>query len=560
MHTKVNIVNVLLFALLLACSCKSKRAADEPVIVTTPEQMDEMVTTNLRAVLQYAGDNQGNITDKQKLSYTELVGLFYQKNEYKALWSSREMWHPIADSMLHFIRDAREYGLYPKALHFTDLDTLMSKLSTDSLTRIDAMAWTKADLLLSDAFIRALRELKEGRLVADSLSIIYKKNYQDSFFIRSLLDLKNGASLASIMRDAEPENGDYWLLRNALKVFAQKMDTAAYIKLSYPYKDSLAFITKVYARLRQSGYGDSTIQTPDSLAFDKALRSFQVDKKMTVDGIAGPGVVRKLNNTDRQKFRQIAITLDRYKQLAPLPSTYIWVNVPSFWLKVWANDEWIIESKIIVGKSSTPTPLFNSAISDMVTYPQWTMPMSIIRKDILPQLKKDPGYLERKGFSLVSYEGETINPFTVDWSKYNKGIPWKVVQGSGDDNALGVFKFNFNNPYSVYLHDTNQRYLFKNANRALSHGCVRVEKWQDLAFYIASLDSMLVSDNRQPAYNADSIRLWIANKDRKRIMVKSRLPLFIKYFTCEGKNDEVIFYDDIYKNDEYLADKYFAYF
>ena len=142
----------------------------------------------------------------------------------------------------------------------------------------------------------------------------------------------------------------------------------------------------------------------------------------------------------------------------------------------------------------------------MVTYPQWTIPASIIRQDILPQLKKDPGYLTRKGFSLVSYEGETIDPYSVDWTKYSKGIPWKVVQGSGDDNALGVFKFNFNNPYSVYLHDTNQRYLFKNANRALSHGCVRVEKWQDLANYIAGLDSLAMKNNQPAAYNADSIK------------------------------------------------------
>jgi murein L,D-transpeptidase YcbB/YkuD len=194
----------------------------------------------------------------------------------------------------------------------------------------------------------------------------------------------------------------------------------------------------------------------------------------------------------------------------------------------------------------------------MVIYPNWTIPESIIRKEILPALKTDPGYLYRKGFSLVDLKGDIVDPFTVDWSKYKKGIPWKIVQGSGDDNALGIFKFNFNNPYSVYLHDTNQRYLFNNTDRALSHGCVRVQNWQALAFYIARKDSLATKEGHTPAYNTDSLKTWIANKDRKTVMVKKRLPLYIEYFTCEEKNNKIVVYNDIYNEDEELALKYFA--
>ena len=194
----------------------------------------------------------------------------------------------------------------------------------------------------------------------------------------------------------------------------------------------------------------------------------------------------------------------------------------------------------------------------MVTYPQWTIPNSIIKKDILPALKKDPGYLARKGFSLVDSKGETIDPYGVDWQKYSKGIPYKVVQGSGDDNALGILKFNFNNPYSVYLHDTNQRYLFKKTSRALSHGCVRVQEWQRLANYIARNDSMNLKPGTILKYTVDSINTWLVNKVRKRIIIENRLPLFIRYFTCEGKDRKIIFYEDIYGEDKSLADKFFG--
>ena len=194
----------------------------------------------------------------------------------------------------------------------------------------------------------------------------------------------------------------------------------------------------------------------------------------------------------------------------------------------------------------------------MVIYPQWTIPESIIKKDILPALKKDPGYLERKGFNLVDVNDENVNPYTVNWQKYSKGIPWKVRQGSGDDNALGIFKFNFTNPYNVYLHDTNQRYLFKNSSRALSHGCVRVQKWQELANYIAQNDSLNLQEGQKLAYNEDSIKNWVASKSRKHIILKTKLSLYIKYFTCEAKDGKLIMYDDIYNDDKIYADKYFT--
>lgn len=269
--------------------------------------------------------------------------------------------------------------------------------------------------------------------------------------------------------------------------------------------------------------------------------------------------MRLVNLSDVERFKRIAITLDRYKQLPRvMPEKYILVNLPSYYLHVWDHDSVAIVSRIICGKPDTRTPLLNSVISDMVTYPTWTVPTSIIAKQYLPKLKLNPNYLTKIGLHLVDRKGETVDPTTVNWSKYKKGIPYKVMQGSGDDNALGILKFNFSNPYAVYLHDTNQRYLFKNASRALSHGCVRVQQWQELAFFIARNDSM----NRKPGdsirYNTDSITTWLANKEKKRIPVKIGLPLFIAYFSCEAKGDKIRFYDDIYGEDKLMREKYFS--
>jgi murein L,D-transpeptidase YcbB/YkuD len=218
----------------------------------------------------------------------------------------------------------------------------------------------------------------------------------------------------------------------------------------------------------------------------------------------------------------------------------------------------VFESKVICGKPETRTPLLTSEISDIITYPTWTVPTSIIVKQYLPRLKNNPNYISRLGLKLMNNKGEVINPGSVNWSKYSRGIPYRVVQGSGDNNSLGVIKFNFDNPYAVYLHDTNQRYLFKNASRALSHGCVRVQEWEKLAYYIAGNDSLLSKRKDSLKYTADSIKSWISQKERHHIDVKNHITLYIRYFSCEGKKGEVVFYEDIYGEDRQLMEKYFA--
>ncbi|MEO6819083.1 MAG: L,D-transpeptidase family protein [Ginsengibacter sp.] len=540
-------------------SCKTKRAATEIIIVDDPQQMDAKIAENIKAALLFAQDNSGKINDTIALSQFDMVNKFYEKNDFQNIWSKEEIGLPLADSLFQFINNAAAAGLYRADYHFSDLDSLRYKIANDSLVRRDANAWTKADIMYTDAFMRICKDLKEGRLLPDSVSITRKSNYVDSFFIKNLLSAKNGGNITNIFSAMEPDIIDYQHLRSGLKEFVLNMDSTRYLYINYPYKDTAAFMKSVIRRLQQAGFKSESDQSSDSSEFKRLVKKYQQENGLVVDGKPGQQVINKLNLNDREKFRRIAVTLDRYKLLPTLPENYIWANIPEYYLKVMDNDSVVLRSKIIVGKPLTRTPLIVSAISDMVTYPKWTIPQSIIRKDILPQLKVNPGYLARKGFSLVDSKGETVDPYSVNWSKYKKGIPWNVVQGSGDDNALGIFKFNFNNPYSVYLHDTNQRYLFSNKDRALSHGCVRVQNWQALSYFIARRDSLAMPEGKSPSYNEDSLKTWIANKDRKRIMVKKPLSLFIVYFTCIADDlGQITFYNDIYNDDQNLARKYFS--
>ncbi|KAA9041164.1 L,D-transpeptidase family protein [Ginsengibacter hankyongi] len=561
MLQKTNVVYVLFTLILMSgiIGCKNKHAAVKKEIVKVPEEMDDQITENIKAVLQFAHDNNGKINDSSKLYLFNVVNSFYDNNNYHNIWSRKEKWMPLADSMFDFIEHSKYYGLYPRDYHFNELTALRKKIIEDTLAKKDAIVWTKADLLLSDAFMKTLRDLKEGRLLPETLSITRKPKYIDSFFIKNLTEARNIASLTNLFNSVEPANFRYQSLKNLVKDFVDNMDTTRYQFIVYPQKDSFLLIKNLQKRLVQSGLAKPLDTLPDSVLLSKEIKKYQSANKLRKDGKFGPKLIESLNNFDQEKFRRIAITLDRYKLMPDtLPLRYVWVNLPSYFLELWDNDTLIIRSKVIIGKPETRTPVLTSAITDMVTYPQWTIPESIIKKDILPALKKDPGYLAAKGFNLVDSKGDIVDPYTIKWSKYSKGIPWKIMQGSGDDNALGVLKFNFNNPYSVYLHDTNQRYLFQNSDRGLSHGCVRVQKWEQLAFYIARNDSLNTTKEQKLAYDVDSIKKWLSNRDRKRIFIKNRLPLFIEYFSCEARDDKLVIYKDIYNDDAMLAEKYFA--
>jgi murein L,D-transpeptidase YcbB/YkuD len=344
-------------------------------------------------------------------------------------------------------------------------------------------------------------------------------------------------------------------LKAGIPNFLDSAEFKATTYVVYPSKDSLSMMKQVATRLAELGF---TIPPGDTASLKDVIKRYQKQHGIPITGKIGDKTVNSLNSNDWQKFKRIAINMDRYKLLPDsLPHQYIWVNLPGFYMQLWNDDTLVLESKVVVGKPLTRTPLLTSKITDMVTYPQWTIPESIIIKEVLPGLKKDTNYLKKKGYSLINEKGDEVYASSVKWAKYSKGIPYKVVQGSGDDNALGVLKFNFNNKYSVYMHDTNQRYFFGKSFRALSHGCVRVQQWDKLAHFIINNDSLNAAANVN-TFKSDSLKAWLKRKEKHVIPVRTRLPVFFRYFDCAGINGSVKFYDDIYNEDRMLSERFFA--
>jgi len=562
-------VTTLTFTVLVLClvifSCNNNNTppAENKIVVTT-DKMDAAVSTSIQQLLEFGLQHYGKIDDSTRLELTTAVNKFYSSQDFKSTWSKKGKWQPLADSVFQFIQESALYGLFPKDYNAAKLNTLKNFLDADSVKRMDAVLWSKADVLLTDACLHIINDLKYGRLRHDSAALAS----DTATLVKTLVSLQQSLAaqntLVSFLTQVEPPHKGYRELKKGIKHFVDSMDRRSYTYVRYPHKkndakDSLFFIKILQKRLSESKCISFTNKLADSTQLDSSIKKYQKQKGIKLDGKISNALIKSLNSSDAERFKRIAITLDRYKKLpAIMPEKFIWVNLPGYYLELWDHDTLVLLSKVICGKPETRTPLLSSAISDMIIYPTWTVPTSIIAKQYLPKLKNNPNYLSRLGLRLLNEKGEAIDASAVNWSKYSKGIPYKVRQSSGDNNALGVIKFNFENSYAVYLHDTNQRYLFKNASRAFSHGCVRVQEWNKLAMYIARNDSLNLKQGDTLRYNTDSIQTWLAEKKHKRIVVKNQLPLFITYFSCEGKDGKIKFYEDIYGEDKALREKYFS--
>ena len=561
---------VIVFFITGLVACNNKNVSDDGYEIVTPSAKDENLQTLISTTLSNANRDTLKI-DSANINYFAIVKNYYSKTKNLPIWSTEQSWNTAAISLVNYLQNVALQGLFANDYNFGKIKKIKKILDNDSLRIAPLKLWAYADILMTDAYTGLLKDLKQGRLVADSLSWKNDSSKFNKYFGFYIEKVKHINNFDSLLTTVQPLHEGYIQLKKGIKKFVDSMDTRTYTYVNFPYKDSIAFVKSLKKRLSEAGINvelkvivksmpDSVKKfNIDSLALCNALKTYQKRESLTVDGKVGASVAKRMNTNDRQLFNVIAITLDRYKLLPEkMPKKYIWVNLPAYYLKVFDNDTLALESKVIVGKQATPTPIITSTITDIMLYPTWTVPNSIITKDMLPGLKKNTNYLTRRGLYLLNGRGKKIDAKGINWDKYNKGIPYAVQQGSGNNNALGVIKFNFNNPFSVYLHDTNQRYLFKNGVRCLSHGCVRVQEWQKLADYLVRNDSLNLKVGDSLKYNTDSIRNWMAHKRNKKVVIKEKVALFIRYFGCELVNERIKFYDDIYYDDRNMKQKYFA--
>lgn len=554
--TSVKIPFWLLFLLstcLFTLSCNNDaNKPREKDIVKEQELFPERLTKNLTTLITYASENNGKINDSTTISSLNLVKTVYNNNNFTTLWSTDGKWNSIADSLHNFVKKAMEYGLFPIDYHAGELNAIQQRVQTDTLAEKDAALWSRADVLMTDALLQISADLKRGRLPYDSLSRKDTAKNFDSIYLNTLSKVTETKTVKSVLNELEPQLPGYTALRSSIRNFLDSNDFRKFTYLQYPYKDSIQFFEQLQQRLFEEKLFDSLPTTADTAFLRKNILKYQAIKKLKTSGRINEATVRNLNDTNWERYKRIAVTLDKYRLMADtMPTTYVWVNIPSFYLKVMDSDTVAMDSKVIVGATATRTPELHSDISNFITYPQWTVPYSIVFKEMLPAIQRDVAYLDKQNLMVVDKNDSVLDPYSIKWEKLSKKrFPYQIRQREGDDNSLGVLKFNFRNKYAVYLHDTNARWMFAKTGRALSHGCVRVQDWRDLAHFLVRNDTI--------KYSTDTLASWIVRQEKHVVSGFKKVPLFIRYFTCEGSDGRVKFYDDIYGEDKILTERYFS--
>lgn len=545
--------SVIWLSLFTVVACRNREKPKPPkevVMVEKPEEVQVKASEQMQELLRFVEGSDGKMNDSTQLRNYNLLRSIYSETGYEPIWSSVDKWKPTADSLFFLISKCREFGLFPSDYHLPQLLRERNNLVIDTAARKNIALWTRSDILLTDGFLQMLRDVYTGRLDKDSITQRYDtlSNEQRITYLKQVNSAGGGYA---VLESLEPKLTGYQAIRAALPAFLDSVTFKDYTYVKYPAKDSMTLVRTVAKRLQEDSLLSANWTDADSSGYAEAVKKYQAANKIKTTGIAASLTVQSMNSTTWDKFKRIAVNLDRYKQLpATMPPTYIWVNLPAFSLKVMDADTVALASKVIVGAPKTRTPVLSSQVVNFITSPQWTVPYSIIFKEMLPKIQKDINYLNKQNLMVVDKNDSVINPATIDWSKLSKtNFPYLLRQRQGDDNSLGVMKFNFRNKYDVYLHDTNARGLFARSNRAMSHGCVRVQEWSKLSQFLVRDDTI--------KYPVDTLKAWISRQEKHVIADFDHVPVYLRYFTVDASDGRIKFYDDIYGDDRLLTERYF---
>jgi len=289
--------------------------------------------------------------------------------------------------------------------------------------------------------------------------------------------------------------------------------------------------------------------TRQDMLFDRALsqavRAFQQRTGLHADGVVGKMTLQELNVPPETRVRQIIINMQRWASLAPrLTERFVMVNVPDYELYAFDHNEKILSMKAIVGKPEAETPELQSRISRIVFNPYWNVPTRIAQNEIVKKVREDPEYLATNRLKILKNEdSETeIDPDAVNWqSAETDGFPYRFRQDPGLDNSLGLVKFEFPNTADVYLHDTPVKELFNQDDRALSHGCVRLED------PLALVDFLMEGN---PDWNEERLQEMLTSEKPRYVKTARETPIIITYITAWVDDAGTLnFRDDIYGKD-----------
>lgn len=507
--------------------------ADEAVAVTPPTA--EPAAVEIQKRLVSAGPTTR--VAGQEVDVPSLRG-FYQARSWRPAWTD------TAEKLIQALGTAPQDGLPTDGLHLGEL--------AQRHAAAGAVAIAEQDLLLTDALLRyaaSMRGQRVNPMQVDDDWLVATPPFDAQAFLQTHIH-----DMPQALRTLQPPYAGYQLLRQKLadlKAIAAAGDWPK-VPPGPPLKPGAEDDRILAVRQRLIATGELTAENVASNQYDDtllaAVQLFQRRRGLADDGALGRQTVAAMNLSAAQLARQVAINMERWRWLPPrLEDNHIVVNVPGAWMEVVEAGRAVLTMRVVVGDPDHPTPAMHAEMTSLVLNPTWRVPASIATDEILPKLKKDPGYLVANDLELVSDAFPPGSPESqgigISWQDRTT-MPWPIRQRAGSDNALGRIKFNIPNNDDIYLHDTPNHKAFTRALRALSHGCVRLEKPDQLALYVL----------KDKDWSEQKLNTEIDTGNTRTVSLGKRLPVWLLYWTTWVDAEGVLqIRDDIYGRDQRLG-------
>jgi murein L,D-transpeptidase YcbB/YkuD len=477
---------------------------------------------------------------RDRIASTRALPEIYERSRFALAWTREG----AAEDLLGAIVDAETHGLDPNDYHRPEIERLLAREHIDPADRIDL------DLLLTDALVRLAYHLVFGKVDPERLDPHWNlardlEGVAPADSIRGAIDARFVA--AAVERFA-PQHAAYARLRGALLRYREVAARGGFEAIPPgPKLERGAEGPRVLAlRRRLAAEGDLARDRVASPRFDaeleEAVKRSQARHGLEPDGVVGRATLAALGVPAEARVDQIRLNLERARWvLHAVVGRLVLVDIAGFHLHYFdETGDWI--TRVVVGRPYRKTPVFRSTIRYLVLNPTWTVPPTILAQDVLPAVRRDPGYLAKKRLRVIDARGREVDPRGIDWAAAAAGrFPYQLRQDPGPDNALGRIKFMFPNPYAVYLHDTPSRGLFGRAERAASSGCIRVEEPLELA--VRLLDDPAV-------WSRAALERAIAGGAARTLSLREPVPVILIYSTVDVEEDGTVhFQRDLYELD-----------
>jgi murein L,D-transpeptidase YcbB/YkuD len=506
-----------------------------------------------------------NVTD---LHSKRVVQKFYEQRDFRTFWFNgmNEPDLSVVD-MLDAIKKASSEGLDTSRYHLAEIDALFDEVQDGTFytQKEYNLATITLDLMLTDAFLTLAHDLYEGLIdynrfqaklkrlsEARDINYAWDTPFPKMDYLKLLKQIKSNGEIKQTLYALVTQNPIYLNLLDAYEHYRIIVSDGGFVQIpNVALKiGSKGEAVKLLAqRLFQSD--DLDFYDEEYMVFDKllqqALKKFQKRMGLVQSGVLNRSTRRALNVPAHERLKIIKINLERSRwEKDPMNCNCVFVNIPAFMMYFLEGSEIVLQMPVVVGKKTNPTPIFKAYMSYVVLNPTWSVPQSIVKKEMLKRLQEDPDYLNTRNFK--AYDGwsknrKEIDPFEIDWYQYDEesDLPFSFVKQPGRGNPLGKVKFMFPNKYAVYMHDTNEKKLFKRRMRAFSHGCIRLQNPQKMLEF--------VSENfLDKPYEA--VKALMNRGDKTSLNLSERIPVYIRYYTSWVNEDGVNFRSDIYGYDK----------